>query len=770
MQASRTLLAALALGSSVLSVAGYTGTMVLPFYASTSTEAVQELIAFCALGACILAPGYLAGFSLRQLDLCNARERLLWTLALGVPIAVAISVWFRRFVSRAKVDDLFAVLLLIAAFVLLFRWRQARPKPATRPRVSGSLLLLCGLGLLFALYCFTETLDLQTPGHLYLSTLITDWSVRIGIVEGAIHSGVPPLNGLSTVSPGGLGAAPHLRYYYFWYVLVAQVAGSLHLGAQPTLAASCIWAGWGFLSACFLALKYLADVRQRWTQACLVLLGLFAVLGLDILPTAVMWLSRSFHPLMEMEWWRADRTPSFLGMVLASPHHVAGFGSLLTGTLVLLRLQSPVSDNTARRPSEWVAAAVLAGLLFATASGLSLFPTLCFAIGLTLWAVDLLRRRQWASLGSLAGSGAIALLLAHGYLTELSSGSSAADGLLGLAWRSNSFAGGEIPRFLPAAWQYPAGAAVLRQCLVALLDFMELGFYLFVLCAAVRQDLLRPGRLSPSRCAWWALLLGAALPCFFLSSTPTKGPNDLGFDAGFLFRLCLQLWAVDWVRTQWRERNQLRGSWPRLAFAGALCLAILGLSAQVYQALSIRLYFPLVGSGWAHKQVDVLTQDHLAERLYNIRAALRQFDREVPPSRPDTEAVQFNPIGPLLPPQIYFNTHQVASWDTGCGTSFGGDYARCAPIYASLLYLFGNTEAGIIHSRAQNTSQDGAAARVATSADLAAVCKSLQLRAVIADATDSIWAHHDSWVWTGPVLVANSTVRVIGCPAGSWRP
>ncbi len=694
----------------------------------------------------------------------------MWTIALGVPLAVAISVWLQRVVSRMSVNALFVVLAFVALFVFLFRWRRRQSPGEPAAEASRTMLWLQVVLVVFALYCFAETLDIQTPHHLYLSTLIADWSIRVGIAEGAIRSGVPPLNGLSTLSPVGIGYAPHLRYYYFWYVLVAQVAGSLGLHAQPVLAASCIWAGWAFLAACFLALKYLLEVRQRWAQACLVLLGLFTVLGLDILPTAVMWFSRAYHPLMEMEWWRMDRTPSLLGMVLASPHHIAGFGSLLTGTLLLLRLQSPEPDGTPRAPAEWLGVAFLAGLLFATASGLALFPTLCFAVGLTLWSVDLLRRRHWASLGALAGSGVIALLMAHGYLAELSSGSSAAHGLMGFAWRSDAFAGGEIARFGHDGSHGPIPAFLLRQPLVALLDFMELGFYLFVLGAAVQQDLLRPGRLSASRCAWWALLVGAGLPCYFLSSIATNGPNDLGFDAGFLFRLCLQLWAANWVRVQWRQRHQLQSAWPRLGFAAAACLALLGIAAQIYQALSIRLYFPLVGSGLVHKQMDILTQDHLAESLYNIRSALRQFDRQVPPSAPDTEAVQFNPIGPLTAPELYFNTHQVASWDTGCGTSFGGDYAHCGPIYGSLLFLYGNTEQGVRRSRAANTAQDGAATRVATAADLAAICKTLKLRAVIANFTDSIWSHPDSWVWRGPVLVANSTVRVIGCPAGSWRP
>lgn len=756
--------------------------MALPTTALTSIEAIQTIGAFLLLGLCSLSLGSLLTSLLPLPSRQSFRVLTLWSAAMGVPAAVGLSVWGQRLLSRGLVDVCFGCLIVLAASKLIYR--SSKPKRFRREvaRASRYDVILGSALAILALYCCLESIDLQFGHHLFLSTLLPDWSPRMGMLGGAIRSSVPPLNGLSTISARSIGFAPHLRYYYFWYVLDAQVAALLHLRPQAVLAASCVWAGWGFLAACFLFLRDVLGVRQRGAQASMLLLGVLCVLGLDILPTALMWFSRSYHPMLEMEWWRADRTPSFLGMLLASPHHLAGFGSLLCGTLLLFLLNRPpqTGPGSSTEPhverhgkvgvSATILTAGLAGFFFAVASGLALFPTLCFAFGLSFWALDLLRRRQWRTLASLAGSGLVALLLAHGYLTELSTGSSAAKGLLGFAWRSDSFAATEIARFTHIGSHHPLTTLLLRQLIVALFDFMELGFYGIVLYAAIRQELLQPGRLSAGRCLWWALLLGAAVPAFFLSSVVTNGPNDLGFDAGFLFRLCLQLWAVDWLRLHWSRRAAPRTPWQQAGVASALLLAALGLSAQLYQVLSIRLYFPLVGSGLTGKQMDVLTQDHLSERLYNIYAALQEFDREVPPSSPDTEAIQFNPIGVLLAPQVYFNTHQIASWDTGCGTSFGGDYSLCGPFYQSLLFLYGNTKSGVLRSRAQNTLQDGAADRVANLSDLDTVCRQLKLRALVADATDSIWAHPDSWVWTGSTLVANSTVRVISCPAGSWRP
>ncbi len=385
------------------------------------------------------------------------------------------------------------------------------------------------------------------------------------------------------------------------------------------------------------------------------------------------------------------------------------------------------------------------------------------------WAVDLLRRRDWLTIASLAVAGILSLLLARPYLHELSSGSSAAGGFANFAWRNDGFVAMQYARFHKFAGHGPLVSFLTRQPLVLLLDFFELGFYLFILVHVVRRDLFSKQRLSPGLCAWWAILLGAAVPALFLTSTATSGPNDLGVDAAGLFRFALQLRAVEWIWDAWHARRTLAAERPFL-FATAGLLIGLGLAAQVYQILGIRFYFPVIASGFANKQMDALTKDHLAERLFNIRSALRQFDAEVPPSQPDTEAVQFNPVGAMMPAEVYFNDHQIASWDTGCGTSYGGQAKDCHPIYESLLFLYGNTDAGVLNGRAQNDRQDGAAARVASSADLAAVCAHLRLRAVIAESTDSIWRKPDSWVWTAAPLVANSTVRIIGCPAGSWRP
>ena len=698
----------------------------------------------------------------------SSAEQFLWSVAASLPIAIALCALAGRILGATGVVASFLILDAVAV-VLWLRDRRGRANVSAGS--ANFVRWMLALMAAFGVYCVLELVDVQIGQRLYVSTMIADWSVRVPMVEAAMRSAAagivaPPINGLSTLTSAGFGHAPALRYYYFWYVLVAQVARPLHVSAQAALIASCAWAGWGLIAACLLALKYMAGLRDKLRQKSFVFLLMLCVLGLDILPTALLWLSSKLHPYPEMEYWHQDRTPSFLGAVLYAPHHIAAFCCLLVGFLALLLTMRSMNEKSIGT-SRIIAAIAFAAVAFAAAAGTSLFPTFTFVFVLTIWAADLVRRKEFATLAALAASGLLALLLAHPYLRELGAGSSAAAGFVNLAWRNNLFLAQQQVRHHLLINHGAVIAALVRQPMVLVMDFFELGFYTFVLIAGVRAAIKRR-RLTPGECALTALIAGAAIPAFFLTSTATSGPNDLGVDAGFVLRLGLQLAAVGWVWKLWhvrREQTHRTQTGPaRWAQRFAVLLFALGLSAQVYQSASERLYYPVVGGNLVHKQIDTFTHDQLAARLYNIRSAYRQLDGLLPPSAPDTHAVQFNPVGVMQPAETLFADRQVASWDTGCGTSYGGEYKLCGPAFANLLFLYGNTPAGVAAGRAENDREDGAAPVTATVADFKLTCRALHVDAIVAESTDPAWQRQDSWVWTAPVLVQNETVRVFGCP------
>jgi len=727
---------------------------------STVTGLIHAAYGVIALGGMFLAPGYVVGCFLRlfPFDHTGRAERLLWSVLLSMPLAIAVCALAARHLSPLGTNVTFAVLDVLA-LVLAARHGDLN----LVRRVSRSSAWMLVLMALFGAYCLFAVVDLQIGHRLYVSAVIADWSVRVAMVQAAMRSGVPPINGLSALGEH----APHLRYYYFWYVVVAQMARTIGIEAQAALAASCVWAGWSLIAAYFLAIKYMLGAREHLRGKCFLGLLVGAVLGLDIVPTALLWFSSHFHPYPEMEWWHQDRTPSFLGAVLYAPHHMAAFAALIAGFLVLLRMTGTQSSEAVTKAGTlWrhaAQAALFAGIAFAAASGTSLFPTFCFLFVLSFWAIDLLRRREWLAIATLAAAGVVALLCAHPYLKELAQGSSAATGIASPHWRNDDFVAVMTNRYHLYAGHGRILLAIEREPLVILLDAFDFGFFWLVLFAQMRRD-LRRGRLGRGECALWAWILGAAVPCFFLTSTATSGPNDLGVDAGFLLRMGLEVWAVAWVWYVWHRRRLPLTARQRIEYAAAGLLFVLGLSASLYQIPSERLYYAVVGSNLVHKQMDDFTKDRLGERFYNIRSAYAAFDRMVPPSAPDTERIQFNPIGIMQPAETIYANRQIASWDTGCGTSYGGDYLSCAPVYHALLYLYGNTETGVKNSRAENDVQDGAAPGVAGDREFQAICSRLRLRAMVAESTDSIWSRPTSWVWTEPVMVANSTVRILACP------
>ena len=241
----------------------------------TLVELQQTVAGILLLTLFLLAPGYLAVISL---NLFNARQRsiaeqALWALALSLPLSLLLSELLRRVTNLAETT---ACLLLLSAVALVVAGGSCSRPRAAAPK-GTALAGWCAFFLL--IYVVLATLDVCVGHRLFAPTVITDWSVRVPMVVAASHKGFPPLNPLSAI--GGNPAA--LRYYYFWYVLCAQVVGSFHLRPETVLAASAGWAALNLLATALLSVRYLAGVRDFSTRGVGLILLPFAVIVLDAL-------------------------------------------------------------------------------------------------------------------------------------------------------------------------------------------------------------------------------------------------------------------------------------------------------------------------------------------------------------------------------------------------------------------------------------------------------------------------------------------------------
>lgn len=718
----------------------------------TLAELSQGLACVFAFALFLLPPGFLFA---RLIDLNGMRsrsreEQLLWATVVSLPLALVLSQLLARVLPPIDVLLVYGVMALAALALLAFGPRSARVE-LQRSQRRGTFAA-CLVAALWCAYALFATATIRIGDRLFVPTTLSDWAVRVPMVASAIRGPVPPINPLSA-----LHGAAHLRYYYYWYVLTAEPARLLHLPPQAALAASCVWAGFALLAAIFLCLKYLSGERHNLRRRIPFILVPLATIGLDILPTALVFLRHS-HPRLDMEWWRIDRTPAFLTTLLYAPHHIGGLVCCLVAFLVLVE----VSTATAKPSLPFLAGrALLVGIAFAACAGTSTFLAFIFVIVCLFWSADLLRTRQLRPLILLAIAGVIAWALSRPFLHEMGSGTSAAQGFAAFAWRS-----AQIVRALFTAkhilLHHPFLSSIAQQPLVLLMDFFELGFFFFVLIDRFRHELLPSlrGRLSmqPGQRALWAILLAAGVCALFVSSAVTQSANDLGMHAGIVVRLVLVLWSVPYLERLWASRHSLTHTslTHKLFIATALTCLALGFAGGIYGLAMDRLYFPLMEAHILHPPTEELTEDHLGARLFAIQSAWQTLDRTLPANA----RTQFNSTGLMAPAMSFFSKRQIVASDSGCGTAFGGDYTRCPQVELALHHLFGTQ---IQSTQIQGFDRFPPSLSLASAADFTQVCNDLSLDSILVDSTDPVWQQPDSWVWTLTPQLAYPTLRVFSC-------
>ncbi len=366
------------------------------------------LLAVMAFLPVLLAPGYclgwasdLLGFRARPLG-----ERVAWSVAISfavVPIAA---------VMIAKVASLTAVCWLaglcgVAAVIAI--------GPAGKSQLVRGSWMGLGIAAVWAVLVVLALVDVAVRNHLLLSVTVYDHAVRTAFVDAVMRTGVPPANPLYW--PGH--AAP-MRYYYFWYVVTAVAAKIAAVTARQAFIASVAWAGIGLGAIVALYCRSFLEAvepgegasRRRWPRVALAL-GLLAVTGLDILPA----IAKEVWQLpadADMDWWSGDQVTSWLDSVIWVPHHVAALVCCLFGFLLVW-----MSKGQGR--GQCSVCAVVAGIAFASAFGLSIWVPLGFAMVMVAWTLWVLawERESRARVPVLLGAGLVAVLALLPYLHEL---------------------------------------------------------------------------------------------------------------------------------------------------------------------------------------------------------------------------------------------------------------------------------------------------------------------------------------------------------------
>jgi hypothetical protein len=717
----------------------------------------------------LLAPGYCLAWASNLLGFRRrpTREQLAWAVALSFAVAPIVSVMLGKYASLSVVCWL-AALCGATSIALAATNLQSQRENATATRARTDTRTASPLALAIAaawiLFVILELVDVAIGPHLYLSVTVFDHALRTAFVDSVLRTGVPPANPLFW--PGH--AAP-MRYYYFWYVLTAAAARLAAATPRQAIIASVVWAGFGLAAILALFCRHfltqpdpnspagsrnsrLAPRASRLTIA----LALLAVTGLDILPAIAKALLR-LPTDADMDWWSFAQVTSWIDSLLWVPHHIAGLICCLLGFLLIW-------ISKARTPTQRLLCALLAGLAFASALGLSTWVAFAFALVMIAWLASILAWEPASRprIPILLAAGLIAALTLLPYLNELrqtpsgistalSHGTNGSDSTttpappatpatqtiatnhlqlltFGVRHIIDPDALLALPGFPSLARSHPQLEDALAGLILLLPGyFVELGFYGLLLVVAVRTA-RRHALDEPDRTAL-TLTCAALLVATFLRSTVVVN-NDFGMRSILVAQFFLLLLAVRWC-------EGALAAPARPLRAVMLAMLWIGLAGTIYQALILRLYLP-VEDHLGRPTVAGLSQQAMA-----LRRGFDQMDRLIPPNA----VVQFDTAQPsdyFRFAQIMQSHHQIAAALPDCPAVFGGDASACAGVEDGVTRLFSPST---------------------TAAQARALCSSLGINYLIATDRDPVWPHPQNWVWTLPATLESNELRVLDCAA-----
>ena len=728
-------------------------------------ELGKTVLSVFAFAVVLLPLGHL---TCRWTDLARFRqrtwpERLLWVLSLSVPLSLSTIVILERFFSFRTVSYLFSVLALlsIAMAVSGIRLRNIVIDPAVRWAGIAAFAI--------AAYIILATVPFQSGNRIYESVAAADWSVRVPLVDVAIHRGEPLVNPFDGITD----QTPRVRYYYYWYLLCGIVGSLFHLPARAVLTASDVWAILTLTSTSFLLLKYLfrpRDPTLPLKYLCLLMFPIGCVIGLDILAVAA-YLIRS-PPIIfaEMDWWRAksDFSLSIHTAALYAPHHVAGIAAMFFTFLLLLPPVDtgilPIGDVETKQ-QRWIRT-VLAGLCAASIVGCSTYIALFLGFACLIALVDRLIHKDHQTAFIMLGAGVIAAVISIPFLREVMT--VPAYGVLSSRHASplrfylrstlltkeavNSLSmivGHRLNKFVDL---------LLRISLLVGYTAIEMGFFAYVLALRVKQDWHDRGRLTGAQRAQWSLFFGIALPALFLNSDTLAGSNDLGRHAGFALRIVAVIWAAPavahFLRSPVYRQNLYRSTRGWLVFASIF----LGLTSQLYQVLSQRFYLYASNKYWINESFPPFPFMHESGLYYHD---LYYGYRALGESQTPQGRVLYNPTSQLQSALMIYQTRYAVAPEPHCMTAFGGDIQSCIDAYPAIQNLFGGKTSPDQYGQVSTLYTP----ETATPQKFTQVCRQHGVAVAVVSDTDVVWQDLNSFVWHMPVFYATPHVRFVVCPA-----
>jgi hypothetical protein len=692
----------------------------------TAVDIVRSVEASLLLSLILFVPGYVVGWLSNLFEFRD--RRFLIQIILSTPLAVAVVPGLIFLFGRypTALWTLFGASWL--GFAILIRPVWQRWWRGGKNRVPRVVWIGAAAALGWACLAIASLVDLQFKDLLYFSTTAFDYSTRTAFTAAAARA-IPPINPFFAGGPPML-----LRYHYFW-MLVCSVATRLgHVNSRQAMYAGSVWAGIALMSLIAMSLRFFIGARERLARKTLIAFGLLLVTGLDVLPTAFLYVRWDIvNP--DMEWWNEQIT-SWVDALLWTPHHIMGVVACIVALLVI---RQPAKTKYQRS-----VAILIAGLAFASAAGLSILTTFTFALFVVFWLPLAAYRKWWDDVTGLLGAGAVGLVVALPYLRIVTGpavdGSAGGGRFFAIAVRDFPLAMNLIASmFHMSSKQLPVRDLILLL-LLPLNYFLELGFFFVVGVLRIYSLRTNASRITREELTGWMIVGTSFVVGSFLRST-TIGSNDLGWRCFLQAQFVLLLWGA-LLFDEWWNSRRLTSDRTREVMGFVRALAAIGLIGTVYQVAMLRIYPILQDKGLTDPTVAAwLDQDfQLGKRTYAMRSVYDSLGILLPPGA----IVQYNPnTASFIPNQLY-SGHGASMGAPQCGAVFGGDISRCLERIRSIEPLF------------RKTTQ-------AQSADLDNICREFGITVMLVDDLDFAWRQRDSWVWTRKPIFANDHARAFAC-------
>jgi len=614
----------------------------------------------------LVIPGYVIGF---LLDIFNFKKRQSF-VQVGIALLLSLSISpILFFLTYRVISCNFTLLVLfglaITFFIIMLRTRgfQLLFKEIKCNKFAKSGILISILWIIFSALLLV---DLQWGNRLYYNIVAYDYSTRASVINAITRTGVPPLN------PGYFPGTPQplTQLYYFWYVLcslIDQIGGEF-VDARTSLIASVIWTGLALFSviAFYTNLRNPTDNSESIWRKAWVGIGLLLVSGLDVFPSTFYTL---FPKLLtgrviegDIEHWN-EQVTAWIGAIAWTPHHVA---SMLSCLLAWFLIESSQNDKLLRQ----IVTALIAGVAFASAFGLSVWTTFIFVIFWGVWGILRLVQREsifnlWIMFLPWLVAGVAILPFAVDLFS--STGTSSTMGQFPLALNVRVFYPLEIITVYSPSWE----RVLLYLLALPLNYFLEFGFFFLVGILWFHFCLVKQLKKNSFALLEISLFLTTTILVTFVRSTVIVN-NDFGWRGWMFGQFILIFWGVDSIQFLWNRSAPayiIIFEKPRSIKKIRTFLSVLitiGVLTSFYNAFLLRTWPIIVDTGIAGFPRLISPDNHLGERTLAARDAYEYVENNLPLN----SILQFDPRFTFdRPSGLYRTRSTVISYHTSYGIS-----------------------------------------------------------------------------------------------------